>query len=358
MKKKNIVIVIVTLCVILAAVVVVSRNTKRATFKQDFHIEDTSTIVKIFLADKNNGQVLLTMQPDSTWLVNEKYPASQAMVDMLLETLNDMRIRQRVNKNAIENVVKDISTRGVKVDVYQTVYAINWFGGKMRLFPREKLTTTYYVGREVQDMGGSHMYRQGDDVPYVIYVPDLRGFPSPRFVTDPYKWRSHNIVDLNVKQIKRIELNIPSEPEESFAIVRDGDGFCMELTSKNELTEDFDTARVAQFLSSFTWLNFDEYANIVPNANMDSCVKGTPRAVLTITDTANNTNVVETYIKYTNPDDLKAIPDPEMYETFDLNRLYAVINRKDTVLIQYFVFDNILQPASYFLGKTTGEFIQ
>ena len=44
------------------------------------------------------------------------------------------------------------------------------------------------------------------------------------------------------------------------------------------------------------------------------------------------------------------MPDPEMYETFDLNRLYAIVDRKDTVLIQYYVFDNILQPASYFLG--------
>ena len=42
-----------------------------------------------------------------------------------------------------------------------------------------------------------------------------------------------------------------------------------------------------------------------------------------------------------------------MYEMFDLNRLYAIIDNKDSVLIQYFVFDNILQPASFFLGKDT-----
>ena len=44
------------------------------------------------------------------------------------------------------------------------------------------------------------------------------------------------------------------------------------------------------------------------------------------------------------------MPDTAMYETFDMNRLYAILNQTDTVLIQYFVFDNILQPASYFLG--------
>jgi hypothetical protein len=53
-----------------------------------------------------------------------------------------------------------------------------------------------------------------------------------------------------------------------------------------------------------------------------------------------------------------------MYEVLDLNRLYAIVSHGgstsdytgDTVLIQYFVFDNILQPASYFLGADKTAF--
>ena len=59
---------------------------------------------------------------------------------------------------------------------------------------------------------------------------------------------------------------------------------------------------------------------------------------------------MRTYIKYTNPDDMAIVPDEGMYETFDVNRLYAIVDNTDTVLIQYHVFDNILQPARYFLG--------
>lgn len=118
----------------------------------------------------------------------------------------------------------------------------------------------------------------------------------------------------------------------------------------------FDTARVAQMLSSFTWLNFDEFASIVPNSFADSCVSGTPRTILRITDTTGTVHELKTYIKYTNPDDLKNMPDSTMYETFDLNRLYAILDNHDTVLIQYYVFDNILQPASYFLGAEKSFF--
>ena len=200
-------------------------------------------------------------------------------------------------------------------------------------------------------MMASFMFREGDKQPYVVHIPGFRGFLTPRFIADPIKWRSHSIVDLNVAQIERIELAIPAQPEESFAIQRDDDGFFMEV--QGHRVDAFDTARVARMLSSFTYLNFDEFAGIVPNSFADSCVSGKPRTILTITDTDGNSRQLRTYIKYTNPDDLANIQNPEMYETFDLDRLYAIIDDKDTVLIQYYVFDNILQPASYFLGMNT-----
>ena len=130
----------------------------------------------------------------------------------------------------------------------------------------------------------------------------------------------------------------------------------MELTAAHRRVAAFDTARVGQLLASFTWLNFDEFASIVPNTTADSSLTGAPRTILRITDTTGTTHEVLAYVKYTNPDDLDLISDPDLYETFDVNRLYAIIDRKDTVLIQYHVFDNILQPASFFLGQQKSPF--
>ena len=350
MKKKNIILIAVVAAVAVAALVIALRGSRKATFAQDYHVEDVTSITRIFIADKQENHVLLTRTGDSTWIVDNQYAASQPMVDLLLETLHTMRIRQQVNRNAIPTVVKDLSARAVKVDVYQRRPLINWFGGKIRLFPREKLTTTYYVGRETQDMMASYMFREGDKQPFIIHIPGFRGFLTPRFVAEPLKWHSHTIVDLDVHQIERVELQIPDSPDENFVVQREGDGFYLELANHRR-ADGFDTARVAQMLSSFTWLNFDEFASIVPNTFADSCVTGTPRTVLSITDTAGHTRVMRTYIKYNNPDDWKAMPDPDMYEVFDLDRLYAIIDNQDTVLIQYYIFDNILQPASYFLGQ-------
>ncbi len=351
MKKRNIIIIAAVAVVGIVALVVALRGSRKATIKQDYHIEDVASVTKIYMADKQDGEVTLSKENDSLWLVDERYEASLPMVQDLLTTMHDMRMRQQVNKNAIPNVSKDLAARAIKVEIYQRVPFINWFGGRLQLFPREKKTVTYYVGRETQDMMGSYMYREGDKAPCVIHIPGFRGFITPRFVTDPVKWRSHTIVDLNVNEIERIELQIPAMPSENFAVVRNGQGFDFELTATGERVPQFDTARVAQLLSSFTWLCFDEFASIVPNSNADSCISLGERTVLRVTDTAGVTHEVKSYVKYTNPDDIAAMPDPEMYEIFDVDRLYAVVDGKDTVLIQYFVFDNILQPASYFLGQ-------
>lgn len=352
MKKRNIIIIVAVVLVCIAALVVALLGSRKATFKQNYHIEDTTSITRIFLADKQDNEVILTREGDSTWLVDNKYQANQAMMDLFLETLHSMRIRQQVNRNAVPTVIKDLSARAIKVEVYQRVPFINWFGGRLQLFKHEKLTRTYYVGRETKDMLGSYMFREGDKVPCVIYIPGFRGFLTPRFVTDPLKWRSHTIVDLDAKSIGRIELEITANPSESFAVVNNGEGFDMELLEGHRRVQAFDTMRMAAFIASFSWLNFDEFAAIVPNSN-DSSLVGAPRTILRITDTAGTTHEVLTYIKYSNPDDIQAISDQDMYEAFDLNRLYAIIDRKDTVLIQYHVFDNILQPASYFLGADT-----
>ena len=371
MKKKNIILVSVVAVVAVVALVIALRGSRKSTFEQDFHVEDTASVTRIFMVDKQENEVLLTRVDTASWLVDNVYPANQPMVDLLLETLHTMRIRQQVNRNAVPNVIKDLAARAIKVEVYQRRPLINWFGGRLRLFPRERLAATYFVGRETQDMMASYMFREGDKVPYVIHIPGFRGFPTPRFVTEPVKWRSHLIVDLDVHQIERVELEVMEQPEESFAVQRDGEGFVF-LPASSGYTQPvpFDTARVAQMLAGFTYLNFDEFASIVPNSFADSCVSGIPRTVLRVTDTAGRTTEMRTYIKYHNPDDILAMPDPEMYETFDLDRLYAIISgeRKaesvdrrtdsDTVLIQYYIFDNILQPASYFLGSDKQQIAQ
>lgn len=359
MKKKNRLIYIVIIAMLgVATMIIVLLRGQNHTFEQDFQIEAAAIpggVEKIFMADKLNNSVLLTYKSDTVWMVDDKYPANQALVDLLLRTLSEMRIRSAVNKSSAENVTKQMAAKNIKVEVYYKDYRINWFKGKVRLFRHTKCEVIY-VGHDTQDMLATYMYREGDKVPYIIHVPGFRGCLSPRFFIDPYLWRSHSIVNLPVQRIARVELEIPSMPTESFAVIREGEGFAFNLLNPPKRMEGFDTARVAQLLSSFVNLNFDEYAKVVPKAELDTTFTKAPRTILRITDTEGETRELKTYIKYSNPDDILAMPDTAMYQVFDLDRLYAVVDNKDTVLIQYYIFDNILQPASFFLGREKTHF--
>lgn len=356
--KKNIIIFAVVALLGIATIVVVVVRGQNHTFKQDFQIEAAAypgAVTRIYMADKENHQVLLTSESDSVWLVDEKYPASMHMVDLLLHTLSDMRIRSQVNQSAAENVTKQLAAKSVKVEVYFKDYRISWFNDKFRLFPYEN-RRVIYVGHDTRDMMATYMYREGDKYPYIVNIPGFRGCLSPRFVVDQYAWRSHSIVSLPVQHIAKVELQIPSAPEESFSIERVGEGFVFNMLNPLRRVEGFDTARVAQLLSSFVNLNFDEYAKAVPKVELDTTFAYEPRTILSITDINGNTRSLKTYTKYTNPDDLQSMPDTTMYQVFDLNRLYAILDNKDTVLIQYYIFDNILQPASFFLGHEHSYF--
>ncbi|MBQ9639257.1 MAG: hypothetical protein IJV22_06860 [Bacteroidales bacterium] len=340
----------------LCAFISIRSRGNKATFHDNLYVKDVNTITRIYMANKLDQQVLLVKHPeqegDSLWMVNDQFPASEPMMNLLLETLQDMRIRQMVNKKAIDNVLKQLATKSVKVEIYQTRYRINWFSGRIRLGKHEKLTHTYYIGNESKDLLGSFAFEKGSKAPFIVHIPSLRGFITPRFVCDASLWRSHRIVDWPVMQIESVQLDIPSMPEESFAIVRNGEGFRFEKINPPSIVSGFDTLRVAQLLSSFVNLNFDEYVDVVPHTTTDTSFSSGPRTILTITDTTGARREIQTFIKYTNPDDMEAIRDTTMYEVFDLNRLYAVIDSRDTVLIQYYNFDNILQPASYFLGQS------
>lgn len=352
-KRKTLIYIALVVLLGIATWIIVALRGQNHTFPQDFQIEAAAIpggVEKIFMADKENNSVTLSRVSDSLWMVDDEFPANLSSVNLLLRTLSDMRIRSSVNKASVENVTKQMAAKSIKVEVYYKDYRINWFNGHLRLFKHTKCEVIY-VGHDTQDMMATYMYREGDRTPFIVNIPGFRGCISPRFYVDPYLWRSHSIVSLPVQQIASIELEIPSMPSESFAVVREGDGFTFNLLNPATKVDGFDTARVAQLLSSFVNLNFDEYARVVPQVELDTTFSRAPRTILRITSTDGDTRELKTYIKYSNPDDLRAMPDTTMYQIFDLDRLYAVLDNKDTVLIQYYTFDNILQPASFFLGR-------
>jgi len=346
MKKNRYIIILVILLAVIALVLVLtnSSNTFRRSMS-DFAVADTSTVTKIFMSDKNNNSVKLSRKETGAWLLNDAYPALKFNIDLMLKTMTDIQVKAPVALAAHNTIVKHLAVNGVKVEVYQMVYRIDFIG--LRWFPHEKLTKVYYVGGATPDNQACYGLMDNSEEPYVIYLPGLRGFVTPRYSTIERYWRDLTVFRVNIEEIKTARLEVPENPEYSFEVQLEK-GRLKNFISliDNKPLPDLDTLKVLNFLAGFRSVNFEAFLNDMDKHTRDSVLASNPFIIITLIDTLNKTRVVRTYHK----PNLFAQKDYKgRVLPYDPDRLYAMVNDgKDFVLIQYFAFNKILRPKPYF----------
>ena len=349
MKKNTLIFIITGLLIIIALFLVF--NNRSGTFKsrvKDFAVKDTATITKVFLADKNNRTILLEKQAPGKWILNKTYKVRNSGVRLLFETFKNLIPKYPVSKKAHNNVIKQLAARSTKVEIYQQVYRINLFD-RIKLFPHEKLTKTYYVGGPTPDNMGTLMLMEGADIPFVVHLLGFRGFVGPRYSTLEKDWRDHTIFKTKLSEIKTIIMEIPDEPENSFKIESNNRELTLTKLLTNEIVENYDTLKLLNFMSAFADLRYEALLNDIDPHRKDSIINSTPKNILTVVDTNGDST---TMISYNKPNDNRQFDVVGKLYVYDLDRLYALINNKrDFVLIQYFVFDKALRPLSYLLTE-------
>ena len=87
--KKNRLIIIITLILAVIAFLFIYTATKSTLSKSlsNFAIQDTSLVTKVFLTDKSNNKVTLVKKAPGDWSVNNKYIASNDLIDIFLKTI-------------------------------------------------------------------------------------------------------------------------------------------------------------------------------------------------------------------------------------------------------------------------------
>lgn len=349
LKKNRLVLLIVLVLMAVAAGLILtqSRSTFRKSFS-DFAVDDTATITKIFMADKNNNSVKLEKKGPGAWIVNGQYPGQKATIEMLLNTMLQLQVKETVPKAAHNTVIRELAATAVKVEIYQRVNRIELFG--MKLFPHEKLTKVYYVGGATQNNRGTYMLMEHSTEPFVTYMPGLRGFVSPRFSPIEKYWRDYSIFRKGFLEIASVKMEFPSNPEYSYEASISSDRRVSLLSLRDQHPVPlFDTLKLMNFLASFRNVSYEALLNDIDPHLKDSITTSPPFVVITLTDTNRISTTIRTYHK-------KAAYAVDEFGNptgpYDLDRLYALVNDgKDFVLIQYFVFDRILRPLPFFLRQ-------
>ncbi len=349
-KQKNIFGLVSIVVLGLIVVVVWIANSKTTTIKQNYHIENIDSIVKITLKDKLGKNVVLERKEDSLWVVNKDYECNKSTIQGFLETFANMRIREALPKAAVNNIVSSLATNGVEVKVYTKDYLIDF--GFVHLFKRVHLKSTYFVGSETQDRLGTYVLKEGDSEPRIVHIPEFRGYLSSRFNTDADAWKSHNVFRYKQSEIASLSIDIPNQNTQSFSLRNNGKGFDF-LDYQGNQINNFDTAKVVALLSSFVNMNYESVASNIDKKQRDTIFTHTPLYIITINDKKGKKETMTIYLKP--GEDEVEITDPRQgffVAMSDINRCYALTSKtKDTLVMQYFTLDNVLQPANYFIHK-------
>ncbi|HWY98921.1 MAG TPA: hypothetical protein VNY36_07550, partial [Bacteroidia bacterium] len=254
-------------------------------------------------------------------------------INTLLYTMKMVTVKNIIDKRGWDKVVKDLASIAIKVDVYSG----------------DKKIKSYFVGGQTNDHMGTYMLSvnpkndQNYEQPYITYIPGFDGFLTSRYFILEEGWRDRTIFRYYPNEIKSVTIKYPLL-DHSFTIKEvTRNQYIIENPLTNQALSGFDTMTVRQYLTYFQFVSWEVVVN---PEKKDSILGSTPIAVMEVKDTTGKT----TNIKFFNrkaPDNANAKYGKDY--TYDPDRLYALVNNKDFVLVQYFVFGKLLQDPSYFV---------
>src|SRR5687768_14525379 len=149
--KKNILYLVVLVVVAAASFFILRQQKEEAKIQpeQDFGVQDVATIERIVIKDKESTADL--RREGDHWMINNKFKAMQPKVDVLLETINRLRVSYPVGKAAIANVQKELAAKKIKVELYHK--------------GEDKPFKEYLIGGTTQDSEGTFMQMIVDGTP-------------------------------------------------------------------------------------------------------------------------------------------------------------------------------------------------
>jgi len=298
----------------------------------DFSVKDTGSITKIFIANKNNQSVTLTRVSKGKWMVNNHYVVRPDCINTLLYTINMVTVKSIIDPHSWYTVIKNLSAVAIKVEIYE---------GDDRV-------KVYYVGQETADELGTYMLMANSKTeenykqPYITYIPGFDGYLTSRFFIKEEDWRDRTIFQYFPYDLKTITMEYPGA-DSSFRITIAGKNqFMLDNPRTNQRARSFDTIAVKQYLTYYQSVSWEVTA---PLTKMDSIIHSPPCAVIRVEDVQGKVTTLKLFHR------LATEQQQEKYGinyTYDPDRLFALVNDKDFVLVQFFVFGKILQPVSYF----------
>jgi hypothetical protein len=299
------------LLVVGVAILLFLSTEKTSTLNSDatFAIADTAAIDKVFIADRSGNTITLDRQ-ENYWMINNKYIVRKDAINILLSTIHQLKIERPVPLNTFENVVKNLSTTGVKVEIYSA----------------SKTLRVYTVGAETADHLGTYMLLDGAAAPFIMHIPAFNGYLSPRYgiqgqLIDEKNWRKRTVFNVPFDSIQNITVRNLLKPHHSFSLQL----FPTLLVDYAANPIAFNEQAVLAYINNFRQLNCESYKK-----DKSKIEFATPLHELIVnTDTLRTFAIGDSILK-------------RKEDNFTVERMHATLNNGELMLIQNYVFNKVL----------------
>lgn len=196
---------LISFFLILISILFLFKTNYDKKYEVSFKISREAIIEKVFLSDMKGNQIKLE-KIDKNWFINDAYKVREDAIKTLLSTISSIEIQQPVSNNAYNNVIKNLATIGVKIDIYSN-----------------KLLKSYTIGHSTMNHLGTYMIMKDAENPFIMHIPGFNGFLSPRYgiegsTLNITSWRDNTVLDVSSEEIIEINFNNIQESNKSFIL--------------------------------------------------------------------------------------------------------------------------------------------
>jgi len=314
---------------LLAITVLILLNKRSGTIKRDenqFAVKDTGLINLIEIRSPDNKVILERMQ--GRWMINGHYSAGNRHIAGLLTLISRLQVSAPV-PGSIRSEITDKLTKE---------------GKRIMIVTERKNPHVILVYHDTVHTNTTYMMMENSDQPFRVGIP---GYPERNlaryFVDEVNHWRDNSIFRLRVDEIFSVSLYNRLEPAKSFHLLNTNNSYKLYTYSDSTEVPDLIAEKAGQYLSYFSSVSFERFLSDDEKMTQTGLNKDEPANIITVKDSRNNVIQLKTFPWY--------IPRQDEPPEVDLNRLIAIINNTDMVVVKYVELDPVIKDIGYFLEK-------
>ena len=292
----------------------------------NFSVNDTASVTEIIIWDKSPDTVTL-YRSKNDWFVNDSLKARTDAIEVLLETIYRIRLRNFPQKSALPRILKTMATYGKHVDVYSD----------------DKVIKSFTVGAETPDQLGTYMLMDDFETPVATHIPGFNGYLSSRFFIREDLWQTREIWP-SEKEIKSVSVTYPDST--SFQLIKLNNEFYLIAESGARIKANSMSSQA--FLKGIIKAQYEGtvISTDIAWAKRDSIQTNTPVGIFEVNYVDGHSVKMKLYKVPGGPNWL----DSEgLNQSYDPDRFYAFLSDGRFVLTQRFGLQHVLKSYRAFL---------